>query len=99
MIFENIKSSLLILDNHQRKKFFTVFILILIGSIFEVISIYFFYQLIQIFLDINNYIPNKYMELIFNLLGQESGYIHKILFLLLLLYILKFLFFIFNFYK
>ncbi len=99
MIFENIKSSLLILDNHQRKKFFTVFILILIGSIFEVISIYFFYQLIQIFLDINNYIPNKYMELIFNLLGQESGYIHKILFLLLLLYILKFLFFIFNYYK
>lgn len=99
MIFENIKSSLSILDKHQKKKFFIVFILILIGSLFEVTSIYFFYQLIQIFIDIDNYIPNKYIEFIFNLFGKESSYIKKILFILLSIYILKFLFFVYNYYK
>ena len=99
MIVEHIKSSLSILNIKEKKNFFLVFLLILIGSIFEATSLYFFYQLIQIFLDADNYIPNKYMEIIFNLFDQETSYIKKILLLLVFLYLTKFLFFIYNYYK
>ena len=99
MFLSQLKSAMSILNEDEKKQFNVVFFLILVGSLLEVVSIYFFYQLIQIFLTGENYIPNEHVVKFLNLLSDENSNITKILILLLVLYVSKFIYFLFNFYK
>ncbi len=96
-IFEAIS----VLNKESQKKFSIIVFFVIIGSLIETLSLYLIYQTVSYFSDPINFISSQ--NLFYNFFGyfnlEKNNLIFFILFNLILIFIIKFLYFSFLYYK
>ncbi len=90
-----ILNGLSFLNPEQKKKFRLITLIIILGSLFEAFSIYILYLTLKIFVDYDNFIAgnNYFLEIYKKLSLDEENLILYFLFFLLIIFILKFIYF------
>ena len=100
-MLKKLFASISILNKEQKNKFFNIIILVIIGSIFETLSLYLIYQTIKYFSNPQDYLASESLFLEFynfqNLLKLDL--IIFFLICLMITFIFKFLYFSFMYYN